>query len=430
MKLSDKINMAFKDVVNRKFRSFLTILAISVGSLLLVAMLGLGDGISKQFDDMISQFGNSKEISIITLGSEADMGMGMSVDVEGEETNIEGNEEEKTIVTSDNAKTISEIDGVDYVLASIKTNISATKIDDGDYVEKSESIVGVNLDYSKNFSDEVVAGSGFSGEEKEILVTEKYLDKIDVENYKDVIGKILTIKVEFPAIEGMEQKKPYEIEGKIVGVLGDKAYFTSGLVMSDKDVEGILSYLTGSEDYLKNNGYSNISAFIEDDANVTKVSNKITKETGYMTFTLELMRTMINVVTKVVKSILAVGGIIVIVVAALGLVNTMTMTLQEKRKMIGVMRSVGASRGKIRIIFIFQSIMLGLAGGALGSILAGIGIFISNKWILADSSFTIGFGVNNVVIAMVITLIISLLAGLIPSGRAAKLNVVEAVAEE
>ena len=150
MKLSDKINMAFKDVVNRKFRSFLTILAISVGSLLLVAMLGLGDGISKQFDNMISQFGNSKEISIITLGSEADMGMGMSVEVEGEEANKEGNEEEKTIMTSDNAKTISEIDGVDYVLASIKTNISATKIDDGDYVEKSESVVGVNLDYSKN----------------------------------------------------------------------------------------------------------------------------------------------------------------------------------------------------------------------------------------------------------------------------------------
>ena len=49
---------------------------------------------------------------------------------------------------------------------------------------------------------------------------------------------------------------------------------------------------------------------------------------------------------------------------------------------------------------------------------------------LADSSFKIGFSANNVIIAIAITLIIALLAGLIPSGRAAKLNVVEAVAEE
>ena len=98
MKLSDKISMAYRDVTNRKFRSFLTILAISVGALLLVAMLGLGDGISKKFDDLISSFGKANEINIMAIDAEA-MNMGVSVSVNGEEvagTEEEAGTEEKT----------------------------------------------------------------------------------------------------------------------------------------------------------------------------------------------------------------------------------------------------------------------------------------------------------------------------------------------
>lgn len=435
MKLSDKISMAYRDVTNRKFRSFLTILAISVGALLLVAMLGLGDGISKKFDDLISSFGKANEINIMAIDAEA-MNMGVSVSVNGEEvagTEEEAGTEEKTKedkkLTLEDAEKISKIDGIDYTIATISSTISATKIDNGEYVEKPTNLTGINIDIYNNFKNELSEGKGLSGEENEILVSNDYLKKMNLDK-KDIIGKKLTIKVQYPAIEGLEPKEPLEMECKIVGVLKSKAYFNNGLVMRDKDVEKVLTYLTGIEGYINTNGYTNLSAYIKDDAKLSKVCAEITKETKLMTFTLEQMRTMISVVTGVVKALLSIAGIIVIIVAALGLVNTMTMTLQEKRKMIGVMRSVGASRGKIRIIFIFQSLMLGLSGGALGSLIAGIGIFIGNKWVLADSSFKIGFSANNVIIAMIITLIIALLAGLIPSGRAAKLNVVEAVAEE
>ena len=435
MKLSDKISMAYRDVTNRKFRSFLTILAISVGALLLVAMLGLGDGISKKFDDLISSFGKANEINIMAIDAEA-MNMGVSVSVNGEEvagTEEEAGTEEKTKedkkLTLEDAEKISKIDGIDYTIATISSTISATKIDNGEYVEKPTNLTGINIDIYNNFKNELSEGKGLSGEENEILVSNDYLKKMNLDK-KDIIGKKLTIKVQYPAIEGLEPKEPLEMECKIVGVLKSKAYFNNGLVMRDKDVEKVLTYLTGIEGYINTNGYTNLSAYIKDDAKLSKVCAEITKETKLMTFTLEQMRTMISVVTGVVKALLSIAGIIVIIVAALGLVNTMTMTLQEKRKMIGVMRSVGASRGKIRIIFIFQSLMLGLSGGALGSLIAGIGIFIGNKWVLAASSFKIGFSANNVIIAMIITLIIALLAGLIPSGRAAKLNVVEAVAEE
>ena len=432
MKLSDKISMAYRDVTNRKFRSFLTILAISVGALLLVAMLGLGDGISKNFDDLISSFGNANEINIMTMDN-MNMEMGVSVeDNDTEATNTEEKakaKEEKKILTLEDANKISNIDGIDYTIASISSTISATKIDNGEYVEKPVNLTGVNIDIYDNFKNELSEGTELTNKENEILVSNDYLKKMNLDK-KDIIGKKLTIKVQYPTIEGMQPKEPLEMECTVVGVLKSKSYFNNGLVMRDKDVEKVLTYLTGTEGYINTNGYSSLVAYVKDDANLSKVCSQITKETKLITFTLDQMRAMIGVVTGVVKALLSVAGIIVIIVAALGLVNTMTMTLQEKRKMIGVMRSVGASRGKIRIIFIFQSIMLGLSGGVLGSLIAGIGIFICNKWTLADSSFRVGFSSNNVIIAMVITLIISLLAGLIPSGRAAKLNVVEAVAEE
>lgn len=425
MKLSDKISMAYRDVTNRKFRSFLTILAISIGTLLLVAMLGLGDGITKKFDDLISNFGRANEINIIAVDSDA-----MNLDTNNEdETNMTKNNKENKKLTLESAEKVSKIEGIDYTIATINSTISAAKIDNGEYVEKPINLTGVNIDIYDNFKNEVSEGKGLSGKENEILVSDDYLKKMDLDK-KDIIGKKLTIKVQYPAIEGLQPKEPLEMECKIVGILKSTSYFSKGLVMKDKDVEKVLTYLTGTEGYISTNGYSYLTAYIKDDAKISKVCAEITKETELMTSTLEQMRTMISVVTNVVKALLSIAGIIVIIVAALGLVNTMTMTLQEKRKMIGVMRSVGASRGKIRIVFIFQSLMLGLSGGALGSLVAGIGIFIGNKWILANNSFKIGFSANNVIIAIAITLIIALLAGLIPSGRAAKLNVVEAVAEE
>ena len=98
--------------------------------------------------------------------------------------------------------------------------------------------------------------------------------------------------------------------------------------------------------------------------------------------------------------------------------------------MIGVMRSVGGSKSNIRTIFIFQSIMLGTAGGVVGAILSSGGILFINEFITKKNNFVISLTANNVAIAVGITLVISILAGLIPASKAAKLNVVEAVAEE
>lgn len=441
MKLRDKVSLAFNDVLNRKFRSFLTIIAISVGSLLLVAMMGLGDGITNQYKKLIESFGATNEISVFqdpsAIAAEVggvDTSVGM-VEDSGEGGNKEASPlnltggEVKPIKNEDIEK-IMKVDGVDYVRATSAVNVSNVKIGDDDFINKTVSAQGINLKYGNVYSGDLAEGKSFSDDKNDILVGESYLKRLGIEDTEEVIGKKIIIKLEYPEVNGVVVKEPKEIEGTIVGVFKKKTTYSNNIIMSIEKVEEIQEYYTGMKNYASENGYDSVTVVCMEGADVSAVSEKIMSDTGFITFSMEMINDILDMMGGIIKSILSIAGIIVLVVAALGLVNTMTMTLQEKRKMIGVMRSVGASRGNVRLVFIFQSMILGITGGILGAILSVIGIVIVNEFVITSSTFAISINAKNIGISIGITLIISIIAGLIPASRAAKLNVVEAVAEE
>lgn len=442
MKLTDKVSLAFNDVINRKFRSFLTIIAISVGSLLLVAMMGLGDGIINQSKKMIESFGATNEISVFSMDSNFMMGMSAGPNSTGEDqgsmveqdnSNVETektNEETKKVIKDADLDKISKIDGVEYVRAFASSSVTSTKIDNGEFIDKTVTVQGINLNYGKDFSKDLIAGKDISDNQNEFLVGEGYLKRLKIEDSESVIGKKIIIKLDYPEINGVKVKEPKEIVGTIVGVLKKKTTYGNNIVLSAQKIDEIQEYYTGTKNYVQDNGYDTVTAICKDGYKVSDVSTTIMQETGFMTFSLDMINAALNLMSGIIKSILSIAGIIVLVVAALGLVNTMTMTLQEKRKMIGVMRSVGASRGNIRLIFIFQSMILGISGGILGALLSTVGIYFVNEFVIKSDTFVISITAFNVGISIVITLVISIIAGLIPSSKAARLNVVEAVAEE
>lgn len=440
MKLKDKISIAFSDVMNRKFRSLLTIIAISVGSLLLVAMMGLGDGIKDQTKKITDNFGEVNEINVypttenlmngMTEANTTNNNQGMTAeDASNEQTDETSEQASKGIKDADLDK-IAKIDGVDYIRATISSSVTSTKIGDGDFVDKTITVQGINSKYKIDFSKDLVAGSNITDSKNQVLVGESYLKRLNIEDSQSVVGKKIIIKLDYPKINGEITKEPKQIEATIAGVLKKKTTYSSNIIVDSAKVDEIQEFYTGKKNYVQDNGYDTVVAVSKDGYKVSDVSSRITNETGFVTFSLDMINASIELMSWIVKSILSIAGIIVLVVAALGLVNTMTMTLQEKRKMIGVMRSVGASRGNIRLIFIFQSVYLGLAGGILGALLSSIGIFFTNEVVIASDSFTIPITAFNIGVSIGITLFIAVIAGLIPSARAARLNVVEAVAEE
>lgn len=437
MKLLDKIIFAFKDLMNRKLRSLLTIIAVSIGSFLLIIMMGFGDGIMDKVKDMMGNFVDSNIVFVYPQDVKKSQNMDVQVSMEGGDVQVkevDDKDEEKKddgfkLISNKQLKKMNKIDGVDYIQAFVSGTATGVSVDNKDQINDNFTVVGTNFDYNHDNSEDIIAGKDIKDPDKEMVIDKLVCKKLGYDNCKDIIGKDVTIYVDYPKIDSVESVEGLKVTLKVVGVV-DGQNTSKCIIMSDKNAEPIVNFFVGEDNYLETKGYSNVLVYAKDGASPTSISTIITNDLGYVCQSLEMINKIIDVAGSGVKAILSIAGIIVLIVAALGLVNTISMTLQEKRKMIGVMRSVGGSRSNIRGIFIFQSIILGVAGGIFGAVLAIIAIIISNEYVTKSAGFVIGLSVNNSIIAIIITLIISIIAGLIPASKAARLNVVEAVAEE
>ena len=127
-------------------------------------------------------------------------------------------------------------------------------------------------------------------------------------------------------------------------------------------------------------------------------------------------------------------GMIAIFVSALGIINTMVMSVLERYKEIGIMKAVGASDRDVRRIFLFESGMIGFVGGVLGLVLGWIVSVVINH---VANHFTSGQGVPYMdyfsfpwwlcLGAVAFSVVISLSAGVYPTLRAARVDPVVAL---
>jgi ABC-type antimicrobial peptide transport system permease subunit len=136
---------------------------------------------------------------------------------------------------------------------------------------------------------------------------------------------------------------------------------------------------------------------------------------------------------------LVLGGIggIALVVAAVGVVNTMIMAILERTREIGVMRAVGARRGTVSLLFTFEAALLGFFGGVFGLALGYVAVLIANPIVnkqLSGNSITssniITLPIWLILGVIGLTTVIGILAGLYPARRAAHLDPVEALRYE
>ncbi|MEU7861947.1 ABC transporter permease [Nonomuraea sp. NPDC049141] len=111
-------------------------------------------------------------------------------------------------------------------------------------------------------------------------------------------------------------------------------------------------------------------------------------------------------------------GAVALLVGGVGVANTMVISVLERRKEIGLRRSLGATRGQVRIQFLAESLLLSALGGVAGSVLGALataGYAVSRGWPPVVPPWAIGGAVGA-------TLIIGTIAGLYPAMRAARLS--------
>jgi putative ABC transport system permease protein len=117
--------------------------------------------------------------------------------------------------------------------------------------------------------------------------------------------------------------------------------------------------------------------------------------------------------------------------SALGLLNTLAINVMERTREIGVLRAIGATRGQVRRMVVAESLLLGLAGTALG-LLAGLALGYAITNLIASTFYStrFTFPVEWGVFAVVVALVMTLLASIVPARQAARVKIVQALQYE
>ena len=436
MKFKEYVLMALRDLSKRKGRTFLTSLGITIGTLLIVTMVGLGIGLQSFMVQTVNDEDNARSITVQPyryFAPEDQDEMDMSTFQEDYFKKID----DKLI------QKIKDTDRAETVVASIQYSPDALKFSDKEYSGNIQCVgynEGANLypdyiiervrhDEDDDSIKPLKAGTKVEPAVGEVVIGEELLGQLNISE-EQILNNELELVVK--NANGIKIA-PINKKLKVVGII-DK-HFADGkkLVLSAKDAAELQGYTTLQKDYMANQGYNNIQIAAKDVSDVEPLTETI-KELDYnSTSSIEMAKNVEDTLGGVNTAFAVLGGI-VLVVAAIGIVNTMSMAVLERTKSIGVMKSLGADRSAIRAIFLVQSSLIGFIGGlfgiGLGTGLNSIAEMIVNSKIVGEgmeTSVSVGLPWYWLLIILGFAVGIALISGIYPANRASKLDPIEAL---
>ncbi|TSC95691.1 MAG: ABC-type antimicrobial peptide transport system, ATPase component [Candidatus Berkelbacteria bacterium Licking1014_2] len=332
------------------------------------------------------------------------------------------------ILNQDAVNKISQIEGVEKVEPVVSfPSIQMGFKSDKDQFFSSVNIYSVNPDYFKLHGLTISQGKSFDKDASDqIVVSEQVSGNLAVQP-KDLIDK--EVDIFLGSIDGypLDDDKPQGF--KVVGV----AYENENTVYLP------LSLLGG---YVKDDSYNNLKVKVSvpagEDPNerVEKVKNKLA-ELGYSAEATIDNVSQIKSGFRVLTIILGVFGLIALLVATIGMFNTMTVSLLERIREVGIMKAIGAAEGDIWRLFVVEASMIGFFGGIGGLIIGmaagGIVNLAYNALAFHNSAPTLGLFYTPlwfVIFILTFAAFIGFLTGIYPARRAAHLNPLRALRYE
>jgi len=184
------------------------------------------------------------------------------------------------------------------------------------------------------------------------------------------------------------------------------------------------------------NNYSQVKLVVKDQAELAKVRHQV-EAMGYVTRSVADTVDQINSLFATARTVLMLLGMVALSVAALGMFNTLTVSLLERTREVGLMKAMGMKSWEVQELFLTESMLMGFLGGLLGIIVG----FITGKLVgMALSFFAIFKGVGYidisyvplsfVIVIIFLSLLVGIVTGIYPAKRATKISALNALRYE
>ncbi|NLW23237.1 MAG: ABC transporter permease [Tissierellia bacterium] len=440
----DLIRMGIKNLWRRKLRTFLTVLGVIIGTSSIIVMLSLGFGMQEAFQNQLSRMGSLTIINVHRRYGGYD-GMGSS----SQEALLDDKAlaKFKKIPHVRAVTPIVETYGV--IINGRYTAHTSLKGIDPSVMEEFDFKIGEGrlLEPGDDFGVVFGGGMKYNFYDEQAMARGRY-EEAKVDLMKDRMFFTFDTSQGMPTMPGENIERPRYTDYKIktVGILEEGNYETDwGIYAPISTVERMIKEKERAEGNNRNQrasarqGYERVMVKVDDIDHVQDVQQRI-KDEGYDAYSLNDYLDEMKRFSKIAQALLGGIGAVSLLVAAIGITNTMVMSIYERTKEIGIMKVIGASLRDIKRLFLFESAMIGLLGGSLGVIFSFGLSFAINKF-GANFGGYIGFdgGVETkisiipvwlIFAAMGFSALIGIISGYYPARRAMKLSALDAIRTE
>ncbi len=422
LRAADILSSALRNLGRRPVRNILTAGGVLIGIITLVAMVSFGVGVQREVQRNFATIG-LENIFVRPQFAEGD-GFDPFADFEA-----------VTPITPAIAAEIAAMPQVESVTPNLSLpqgiDITLTLGGESQSVRVADSGFG-EARFGFGRSNEPLAGVDFDeGGSTGVILVAGLADQLMAagQSYQDLVGQPITLAVRLPRGE-ME-----EFPSTIAGVRDSFGRRTIDLGLTER--AAMKSWWFGQPDIVASEGYDSLVVRAADLADVPNLIESI-EERDLQTQSLEAVLDVANQVLTLLQVLLGSVGGLALLVAALGVANTMMMAIYERTREIGVLKALGASRSEIRAMFTVEAAFIGLIGGffglIFGALLGRLVDWIAHRYLISEG--VTGVGDLSIIPpwlaigALIFAALIGILAGLYPAARAARLDPVAALRHE